>query len=239
MGNAHALRGRLTPALILAALLALAVIVMLGVMARPAAAQTDFTTCASSTACHDNTGSSDAFHTKAGHAAAPSCTTCHVNGFAAANKGVTPKACMTCHAPASSVVTKTTHATQGCGTTAGCHGVPNTPPPTTTPTPTPTATAVATTLTVKVTPGIVKMGKKVKVTGLVGPAAAKIGFKVVRKVGTKWVKMKAPATATVSTTGAYTWTYKTVKKGAHKVTLTVKATTAYTFKTMTKSFKVK
>lgn len=237
MGTTQTLRGRMAPALILAALLVLAAVVMLGVMARPAAALDTWssTTCGS---CH-NYSSGDAFHSKTTHASLGCTATCHSTGFSTPDTGTCATA-VGCHGGATSILAANAqHTSQGCGTTAGCHGVPNTPPPTATPTPTPTATAVATTLTAKVTPGIVKMGKKVKVTGRVGPADAKIGFKVVRKVGTKWVKMKAPATAIVSTTGDYTWTYKTVKKGAHKVTLTVKATTAYTFKTMSKSFKVK
>ena len=51
--------------------------------------------------------------------------------------------------------------------------------------------------------------------------------------------MKAPATATVATLGAYTWSYKAVKKGSHRVTLTIKATTTYTAKKLVKTFKVK
>ncbi len=111
------------------------------------------------------------------------------------------------------------------------------------PSPSPSATAAPTSLTAKVSPTIVKLGKKVKVSGTAGPvpalAAAKIAFKVERKVGTKWVKMKAPATATVATLGAYTWSYKAVKKGSHRVTLTIKATTTYTAKKLVKTFKVK
>jgi hypothetical protein len=124
MGIVHVHRGRLAPAILLAALVVLAVAAVMALTAGPAKAQQTFTTCASSTACHDNTGSTDAFHTKAGHAAAPSCATCHVNGFTAANKGVVPSACMTCHAPASDVIAKPTHAANACGTTPGCHGVP-------------------------------------------------------------------------------------------------------------------
>ncbi len=79
---------------------------------------------------------------------------------------------------------------------------------------------------------------------MAGPAAslagAKIAFKVERKVGTKWVKMKAtPTTATASATGAYTWSYKAAKKGAHRVTLTIAATSTHTKKTLVKPFKVK
>ena len=51
-------------------------------------------------------------------------------------------------------------------------------------------------MTAKVAPTTVKLKKTVKVTGTAGPAAslkgAKVAFKVERKVGAKWVKMKAP-----------------------------------------------
>ena len=112
------------------------------------------------------------------------------------------------------------------------------------PSPSPSATAAPTSLTAKVSPTIVKLGKKVKVSGTAGPvpalAGAKIAFKVERKVGTKWVKMKAPATATVATLGTYTWSYKAVKKGSHRVTLSIKATTTYTaIAKLVKTFKVK
>jgi predicted secreted protein len=238
MGNAHALRGRLTPALILAALLALAVIVTLGLTAAPASATSTFTLCSS---CH-NYSPGDAFHTKTTHSK-QTCTKCHVNGVNAA--GLVSSACASCHGTAATIAAdpNTSHPTSSCGS---CHAAPSPTPTataTTTPTPTPTATAVATTLTAKVSPTITKLGKKVKVSGTAGPVAslagAKIAFKLQRKVGTKWVKMKAPASATVTPTGTYTWSYKAVKKGAHKVTLSIKATTAFTAKTMSKSFKVK
>ena len=51
--------------------------------------------------------------------------------------------------------------------------------------------------------------------------------------------MKAPATATVATLGPYSWTYKAVRKGSHRVTLTIKATTTYTAKKLIKTFKVR
>ena len=234
MGNAETLHGRLTPAVVIVAvLLTLAAVVTLGVLARPAAAQTTYTQCSS---CHGSAKhSSNSTH--AGLYSTGSCASCHANGFAAANKGVTPAACAACHGGVTAILAKNTHATTlACGTTPGCHGVPS-------PSPSPSATAVATTLSAKVSPTTVKLGKKVKVSGTAGPvpalAAAKIAFKVERKVGAKWVKMKAPATATVAATGAYTWSYKAVKKGSHRVTLSIKATTAFTAKTMVKAFKVK
>jgi hypothetical protein len=225
MGIVHAQRGRLAPAVVLAVLMALAVIVTLGIMARPASAQASFATCVS---CHDSTGSTDAFHTRPGHAAASSCGTCHVNGFGAANKGITSAACVTCHTPVADVLAGTTHAANACGTTPGCHGVPP---------------AVATTkLTLKVAPTKVKLRKSVKFSGVASPtpalAGAKVSIKVERKVGTKWVKMKA-VTKTTSTDGAYSYSYKTTKKGSHRVTVSIDKTSTYTAKKLTpKAFKV-
>ena len=224
MGIVHAHRGRLAPALILAVLMALAVIVTLGLAASPASAQQTFTNCAS---CHNYTGSSDAFHSQPGHAAASSCTTCHVNGFSAANKGLTPAACATCHTPTSDVLAKPAHAGNACGTTPGCHGVPS--------------AVVTTTMTLKAAPTIVRLNRLVKTTGTAGPVAslagAKVALKIERKVGTKWVKMKA-VTKTVSAAGAFSYTYKTVKKGPHRVTASIAKTTTHTAKKLIKSFRV-
>ena len=228
MGIVHVHRGRLAPTILLTALVVLAVAAVMALAAGPAQAQKSFASCASSTACHDQTGSADAFHTKPGHAAAAGCATCHVGGFGAANKGVTPKACVTCHTPASAVLAKPTHADNACGTTPGCHGVP--------------PAVATTTLALKVAPTIVRVGKSVKVTGTAGPAAslagAKVALKVERKVGTKWVKMKT-ASRTASATGAFTWTYKTAKKGAHRVSATIAKTSTHTAKKVVKAFKVK
>ncbi len=104
-----------------------------------------------------------------------------------------PSACAACHGGTTAILAKATHAVTKCGTTPGCHGVP--------------PAVVTTTLAAKVAPTTVRVGKKVKVTGTAGPAASlageKIAFKVQRKVGTKWVKMKAtPTTATAGATGA-------------------------------------
>ena len=144
---------------------------------------------------------------------------------------MTPKACAACHGGVTAILGKTTHKNAlSCGTTDGCHGY--TAPP----------VQVTTAMTAKVAPTTVTVGKKVKVSGTAGPvpalASAKIALKVERKVGTKWVKMKA-ASATTSATGAYAWSYKTVKKGAHRVTVSIAATTTFTAKKMVKAFKVK
>lgn len=238
MGNVQAIRGRMTPAIIVVALAVVAVIVALGVMARPAQAQPTFTQCAT---CH----SQSSIHGNANHAGFfGTCTTCHNNG-GTANPPL-PTACGACHGGPAAILAKPTHTSLSCGTTVGCHGFVS-PSPTSsatpTPTPTPTATLATTTLTAKVSPALVKVGKKVKVSGQAGPvpalAGAKIAFKVERKVGTKWVKMKATASAKAGADGAYTWTYKAAKKGSHRVTLTIAKSATYTMKKMIKTFKVK
>ena len=242
MGNAHVLRGRMAPALILVAMLALAVIVTLGLTAAPASATSSFTLCSS---CH-NYAPGDAFHTKTPHGN-QTCTKCHVNGVNAA--GVVSSACASCHGtPAQIVAAQPTNHTS-CSS-AACHGSTPTPTPTatatTTPTPTPTATAtpVATTMTLKASPTIQRLGRSVKFSGRAGSlpalAGAKVAFKVERKVGTKWVKMKTTAKTVNATTGAFAWTYKTVKKGAHRVTASIAAKAGvYKGKKLVRSFRVR
>ena len=121
-----------------------------------------------------------------------------------------------------------------------------TPTPTTsatpTPTPTPTATAAATTMSLKVAPTTVRLNRSVKTAGTAGPlaslAGAKVALKIERKVGTRWVKMKA-LTRTVSPAGTFSWTYKTVKKGPHRVTATIAKTSTHTAKKLVRSFRVR
>ena len=231
----HVQRGRLAPAAILAVLMALAVIVTLGILARPASAKSDYTTCASCHTSQKHTSNS----THKGLYDSSACATCHVNGFAAANKGVTPKACATCHKPVADVLAKTTHAANACGTTPGCHGY--TSP---TPSPSPSATVATTKMTLKAKPSSVKVRKSIKFYGVVKPlptlAGAKIAFKVERKVGKKWVKMKTGSVKVSATNGAYKWTYKAKKKGAHRVKATIaKKANVYTGKKLVKAFKVK
>ena len=83
-------------------------------------------------------------------------------------------------------------------------------------------------MTLKAAPTIVRLNRSVKTTGTAGPVAslagAKVALKIERKVGTKWVKMKT-VTKTVSAAGAFSWTYKTVKKGPHRVTASIAKTT--------------
>jgi hypothetical protein len=224
MGNAETLRGRLTPAVVVAVLLALAVIVTLGVMARPAEAQATFTQCSS---CH----AQSATHSNPSHAGFFGvCSTCHTNGT---DNPPPPSACAACHGGTTAILARTTHAApaQACGTTPGCHGVP-------------AVTPVTTTMTLKAAPTTQRLGRSVKFSGVAGSlpalAGAKVAFKVERKVGTKWVKMKTAAKTVNATTGAFSWTYKTVKKGAHRVTASIAAKAGtYTAKKMVKSFKVR
>jgi hypothetical protein len=247
IANAHAGR-RGVSALILMATIALLIMlafiaVSASIGAQDAQALPTFTDPVSGvgpcSTCHSYT-SGDAFHNRTTHKA-QACGVCHTVNTATPPK---PSACAAsaCHGSAVTIINKNTtpHLTSGCGSTAvGCHFAAS---PTPTPTPTATATAVATTLTAKVVPTSVKVKKSIKVTGTAGPAAAltgaKIAWKVERKVGAKWTKMKA-GTATASTTGAFKVTYKAVKKGAHRVTLSIKATTTYKAKTLVKTFKVK
>lgn len=231
MGTHRVMRQRTAPALILALLIAVAVVVAFGATAQQAAAQGTYTACET---CHGMT----ATHGSAGHAGFFStCATCHNDGSTA--KPPLPSACGGCHGGVTAILAKSAHAAQSCGTTNGCHGYTS---PTPTPTPTPTATTVKTTLTAKVAPTTVKVRKSVKVTGLAGPVAAlkgaKVALKVERKVGTKWVKMKA-GSATVSASGAYAWSYKTAKKGSHRVTASIAKTPTHTAKLVVKTFKVK
>ncbi len=97
-------------------------------------------------------------------------------------------------------------------------------------------------MTAKVAPTVVAVRKSVKVTGTAGPAAslggAKVAFKVQRKVGTKWVQMKT-GSAIAKATGAFTWSYKTAKKGAHRVTVSIAKTSTHTKKSLIRTFKVK
>jgi len=178
--------------------------------------------CAS---CHTKTGT----HGLSFHATVyPTCSNCHVNGDTAVPP--TPAKCGVCHGGTSAILVSTMHAAKGCSTTVGCHGV-------TAPAP------FATKVTLKVAPTLIRLSKKVKATGAVTPVGKLVGKKVSltaqRKVGTKWVKVKA-ATATVNATNAYAWTYKPAKKGTYRMRTTIKATATYKgSRSLWKSFKVK
>ena len=113
MGIVHTHRGRLAPALVLAVLMALAVIVTLGLAAAPASAQSTFTSCAG---CHTQANT----HPTATHHTGIGCGTCHAAGL---SEPPPPSACATCHTPTSGVLAKPMHSSLSCGTTTGCHGV--------------------------------------------------------------------------------------------------------------------
>jgi hypothetical protein len=242
MGNVHAHSGR-RGMLAVALMATVALSIMLAFMAVSAAIGTQdaqalptFDTPVGGIGPCDSCHSKSSVHGQTAHVSngvynmsdPASCANCHPNGDTSVKP--LPSKCGVCHGGVTVILAKQTHATTGCGTTPGCHGVP--------------PAVATTTLTAKVAPTTVTVGKKVKVTGTAGPAAslagAKVAFKVERKVGTKWVKMKAiPTTATASATGAFTWSYKTVKKGTHRVTMTIAATSTHSKKTLVKTFKVK
>jgi hypothetical protein len=224
MGNAYAHRRRLAPALILLAVLTLVVVAFAGIATQNAAAHPTFDPVC--TGCHSGAYPTGV-HAKAAHSGfIGTCATCHTNGT---SNPPPPSACAACHGGTAAILAKTTHAGLSCGTTNGCHGYTS-------------PTQVTTTMTAKVAPATVKLKKSVKVTGTAGPATslagAKVTFKVERKVGAKWVKMKT-GSATASATGAFKWSYKTAKKGSHRVTSTIAATSTYTKKAVVKTFKVK
>jgi hypothetical protein len=216
MGIVHAHRGRTAPAIILAVLMALAVIVTLGIVAGPASAQATFDgTC---DACH-TLASTHGNHTTSGQ-----CATCHTDY--PTSYTVTPGSCASCH-NTDATVTAHVGAGQTC-TGSGCHAA---------------APVVATTTMTIKAPASVKVKKAAKFSGKAGPlpalAGAKVAFKVERKVGKKWVKMKTGSAKVNATTGAYAWSYKTAKKGAHRVTASIAKTSTFTAKKLVKNFKVK
>jgi hypothetical protein len=234
MGNAHAIGRRPAPAALAAVLLAVAILLALGTLARPAVAQETFTQCGT---CHDY-ALGDAYHNQAMHKA-QTCGTCHVNGSGAA--GLVPSACVSCHGTAAQIIADpaTSHGTVGCGTTDGCHGYTS---PTPTPSPTPSVTRATTTMMLKASPSIQRVRRTVRFTGSAGPiaalAGAKVTLKVQRKVGTRWVTMKT-ASRVVGSTGKFSWSYKTAKRGTHHITASIKGTAAYTAKKLVRTFKVK
>jgi hypothetical protein len=89
--------------------------------------------------------------------------------------------------------------------------------------------------------GALKLGKKVTVKGTVKPAhAVKATLTIQRKVGAKWVKAKTVVRTVNATSGAYSYVYKPLKKGAYRVKTTVAKTAVYTTATTAyKTFKVK
>jgi len=227
MGNTYAHRRRLAPALILLAVLTLVVVAFAGIAAQNAQALPTFTAgsgaipaCAT---CHTMAQT----HTQATHSGVyPTCSNCHPNGDT--SQPPLPSKCAVCHGGVTAILASAQHVTNGCGTTAGCHGVP--------------PVVATTTMTEKVKPTTIKLKKSVTVSGTAGPTAAlagaKVALKAELKVGKKWTKAKT-GTATVSTGGTYSWKYTPKKKGSYRVTASIAATSTYTAKSMVKTFKVK
>jgi hypothetical protein len=89
--------------------------------------------------------------------------------------------------------------------------------------------------------GALKLGKKVTVKGTVKPAhAVNATVAIQRKVGAKWVKAKTVACTVNATSGAYSYVYKPLKKGAYRVKTSIAKTATYASATTAyKAFKVK
>ena len=146
------------------AFLALAIVAVFGIAAQQALALPTFTLA------QKGIGPCQTCHTQAATHANPNhstlaCATCHVTDVATPPL---PTACGSCHGGPSEILAKPSHTSQGCGTTAGCHGVPA---------PVPFTTAVS----LKVAPSSIKLRKTVAATGAVTPAADLVGVKVVLK----------------------------------------------------------
>jgi hypothetical protein len=94
-----------------------------------------FTTAVGSIGPCDSCHTKSATHAVPAHAAVyPTCSNCHVNGDTSVPP--TPAKCGVCHGGVTAILASAQHVTTGCGTTAGCHGVPA-------PTPAPTPTSFA------------------------------------------------------------------------------------------------
>lgn len=89
--------------------------------------------------------------------------------------------------------------------------------------------------------GVLKLHKMVTVKGTVKPAhSGKATVTIQRKVGTKWVYAKRVARTINATSGAYSYTYKPLRRGSYRVKTSVAKTARYTAAaTAYKSFKVK
>ncbi len=67
----------------------------------------------------------------------------------------------------------------------------------------------------------------------------KVALKVQIKKGRKWVRVKL-ARATVSSTGAYSWKYKPLKRGSYRVRASIAASSTYkASRSPLKAFRVK
>ena len=116
------------------------------------------------------------------------------------------------------------------------------PAPTPTPTPTPISTPTMTLKLSGLKSGAMKLGKRLTAKGAVTPislAGSKVTLTAQLKKGKKWVKAKT-GSATITSTGAYSWKYKPAKKGAYRLRATIaKTATNAAAKTKWLAFKVK
>jgi hypothetical protein len=74
--------------------------------------------------------------------------------------------------------------------------------------------------------GVLRHGKSLTASGVVTPsvlAGGKVTLTVQKKKGAKWVKAKT-ALCSISAHGAYTWKYKSAKKGAYRLQVTIAKT---------------
>jgi hypothetical protein len=242
MGNAYAYRGRLMPALLLAAFAVLVVVAVLALTAGPAAAfgSYEHSSASSCGSCHKvNT---DTPPTNA------DCQTCHTGGFEAHAKGGVASTCWTCHTPGQDMTSVQTAA--GCGAAAagaGCHGaaghIGSTPTTCTTcHTPSTGATApgqsahhkaavtdvtVKALLTGKFTTSSITLGKTAKATGLAKSVRA--GYVVTAQVYKKgasgaFAKLGTPKKAIwTQSTSKWTLSFKPTKKGVYRLQVKVPA----------------
>lgn len=250
MGNVRKHQGHAGPALLMAAVAVLALLVLAGsAMAYGQYSHGTATTCHQ---CHPVSEAipptvKDCASCHTGYAVPTSsktCYKCHTPGqdVQPIKTGVPTTCTATCHLADGTDHQHNPHPEKGTCTDSGCHNV-TTSATVANGSPHHVAPAPAlTTLVAKVSPTTVRLGRKVKVSGTAGPAAslarAKVAFRVDRKVGKKWVKMKT-GSKIATATGTFAWNYKTLKKGSHRVTVSIAKTAKYTGKKVVKTFKVK
>ena len=186
--------------------LALALVAVFGILAQQALALPTFTQAASGIGpcvkCH----SKDSVHNNPSHSAVmATCTNCHATST---DTPPLPAACGKCHGGPSAILATSAHATQGCGTTPGCHGVPVGVQPT---------IAIDT----LAPPKTVKLKQTITLSGGVTPidtAATNVGWAIQLKKGSKWIQVKA-GTATLGFLGGamrFSFTYKPTQVGGYR-----------------------
>ena len=213
--------------LFVAALAAAAMILGASLVTTKAEALPTFTNAVNGIGPCDSCHTKTSVHGNADHATAlADCSNCHVGGDTSVPP--TPAKCGVCHSGGSAILTSTSHTATGCGTTAGCHGVPD---PTVTPK-----------LTIK-SAASVKVKKPITISGKVTPtslAGRKVSVTIQKKSGAKWKPAKS-ASATISVAGAYSYKYKPAAKGTYRAkgAMAAKAGVNTAAATAWKTFKVK